>query len=447
MREWLGIIIEYVGFYFLWTNIIYGIMFLLSFLAIKKRNKKKIDLTTLPAVSFLIPSFNEEALIAETLQTYLALKDIKKEILVIDDGSKDATMKVLKNFYQLQLSEEHDSLKIYQSITHPELKVLGASHHGKAEALNIGLTYAQYDIVCTMDADTIPNNDGIVKCLHEIHRSPKTVAVGGIITPLNGETISNNQITSYSKRSWIVTQQRLEYLRAFVCERLGQGLIQGTVLVSGAMAMFKKEALVKVGGFPTNNLTEDFAVIMNLRRHFKHKGQVKIIPAHTGWTQVPKNCRSLVHQRSRWQMGLVQTLTKHFSMILNPVHGAAGIFVIPYLWAIEVLSPIIELSTFVALPLAWHFDLLHSPTLLLYFEIGIGINLFITMAGLYLEQKYILRLKRPTYFFSYFWTALTAFFSYKPFLTVVRFISMIKLMFRKSYWQPSVREEVVHSPR
>jgi hypothetical protein len=60
----------------------------------------------------------------------------------------------------------------------------------------------------------------------------------------------------------------------------------------------------------------------------------------------------------------------------------------------------------VALPLAWHFDLLHSPTLLLYFEIGIGINLFITMAGLYLEQKYILRLKRPTYFFSYFWTAI-----------------------------------------
>ncbi len=447
MREWLGLIIEYVGFYFLWTNIIYGIMFLLSFLAIKRRNKKKIDHSSLPSVSFLIPSFNEEALIVETLQTYLALTDVKKEILVIDDGSKDATMKVLKNFYQLQLAKETEELKIYQSITHPELKVIGATHHGKAEALNIGLQFAHHDIICTMDADTIPNHDGIIKCLFEIQKSPKIVAVGGIITPLNGEMINNNQISSYSKRSWVVTQQRLEYLRAFVCERLGQGLVQGTVLISGAMAMFRKDAVQKVGGFPLNNLTEDFAIIMNLRHKLKHKGQIKIIPAHTGWTQVPKNCKELTAQRSRWQMGLVQTLMKHIGMVFNPIHGAAGLFIIPYLWAIEVLSPIVELATFIALPLVWHFDLLHSPTLLLYFEIGIGINLFITMAGLYLEQKYILKLKRPTYFFTYFWVALTAFFSYKPFLTVVRFVSMIKLIFKRSYWKPSVREELVHSPK
>ena len=447
MRESLSLIVEYVGFYFLWTNIIYGIMFLLSFLAIKRQRKKKIDITNLPSISILIPSFNEEALIVETLQTYLALKDIKKEILVIDDGSKDATMNVLKNFYQLQLIEGTGELKIYQSITHHELKVISSTHHGKAQSLNIGLTYALHEIVCTMDADTIPNHDGIVKCLHEILQSPKTVAIGGIITPLNGEKISNNQISSYSKRSWLVTQQRLEYLRAFVCERLGQGLIQGTVLISGAMAMFKKDALQKIGGFPTNNLTEDFAVIMSLRHHLKLKGQIKIIPVHTGWTQVPKNGKELMSQRSRWQMGLVQTLITHIKMIFNPIHGLAGLFVIPYMWAVEVFSPLIEVATFIALPLAWHFNLLHSPTVLLYFEIGLGINLFITMAGLYLEQKYILRLKRPTYFFSYLWTALTAFFSYKPFLTIVRLMSMIKLIFRKSSWKPSMREEVVHSPR
>ncbi|MFY7994235.1 MAG: glycosyltransferase family 2 protein [Bacteriovoracaceae bacterium] len=447
MREWISILIEYAGIYFLWANIIYGVMFLLAFLAIKRRHKKKINTEELPPLSFLIPSFNEETLIVETIQTYLAHPEIKKEIILIDDGSKDATLNVLKNFYHLQLTEEKENLKIYQSITHPDLKVIGSIHQGKAQALNIGLRFAKYDIVCTMDADTVPNHEGIVKCLHEISRSAKTVAVGGIITPLNGETIFDNQIKSYSRRSWLVTQQRLEFLRAFVCERLGQGLIQGTVLISGAMAMFKKESLIQVGGFPINNLTEDFAVIMNLRHHYKHKGQIKIIPVHTGWTQVPKNCKELTAQRSRWQMGLVQTLTKHLSMTFNPSHGAAGLFIVPYLWAIEVLSPIIELSTYILLPLAWKNDLLHSPTVLLYFEIGIGINLFITMAGLYLEQKYILRLKRPTYFFTYFWTALTAFFGYKQFLSVVRFTGMIKLLFKRSYWQASVRDEIVHSPR
>ncbi len=447
MREWLSILIEYAGIYFLWANILYGVMFLLAFLAIKRRSKKKINPENLPSVSFLIPSFNEEALIVETIQTYLALNDIKKEILIIDDGSKDATLKVLKNFYQLQLVEEKSDSKIYQSITHPSLKVIGAPHKGKAQALNIGLSLSQYEIVCTMDADTIPNHLGIMRCLNEIGLSTKTIAVGGVITPMNGETISENQVKTYSKRTWLVTQQRLEFLRAFVCERLGQGLIQGTVLISGAMAMFRKEALQQVGGFPTHNLTEDFAVIMNLRKHYKQKGQIKIIPVHTGWTQVPKNCRELTIQRTRWQIGLIQTLSKHTPMIFNPIHGAAGMIIIPYMWAIEVFSPIVELATYILLPLAWKHDLLHSPTVLFYFGAGIAINLFITMAGLHLEQKYIQRIQGPRHFFSYFWTALTAFFGYKQFLSVVRFFSMVRMLFKRSYWRASVREEIAHSPR
>lgn len=447
MREWITILIEYSGIYFLWANIIYAVMFLLAFLAIKRRSKRRIDFTKLPSVSFLIPSFNEEALIVETIQTYFSHQEIKREVIVIDDGSKDATLKVLKNFYQLQLTEEHENLKIYNSISHPGLKVIGIAHKGKAEALNIGLKYATNEIVCTMDADTIPNYDGVIRCLDEIRLTPNIIAVGGIITPLNEEQINENHVVTYSKKSWFITQQRLEYIRSFVCERLGQNQIQGIVLISGAMAMFRREALLKVNGFPTRTVSEDFDVVMKLRRRFKQRGIIKIIPVHTGWTQVPKNCVGLTKQRSRWQMGLIQVLSKNFSMIFNPVHGTAGVLIVPYLWIFEVFSPIVELSSYVLLPFAWSEDLLHLPTVLKYFVSAIAINLFITMAGLYLDQKYVEKIKGKRYFLFYLWTAFTSFFGYKQFLSFVRFIGMVRLTFKKSSWGSASRESINYSPR
>jgi cellulose synthase/poly-beta-1,6-N-acetylglucosamine synthase-like glycosyltransferase len=146
------------------------------------------DWETLPPVSFLVPAYNEEALIVETLQTYLHLPHPQKEIIIIDDGSHDKTMNLLKVMFQLKKSS-NNHLSFYQSLLHPCLKVVCAPHKGKAAALNFGLMHTQYELICTMDADTIPNARGVKACLIEFSKNKNLIAAGGVIQILPSDKI------------------------------------------------------------------------------------------------------------------------------------------------------------------------------------------------------------------------------------------------------------------
>jgi cellulose synthase/poly-beta-1,6-N-acetylglucosamine synthase-like glycosyltransferase len=185
LQEICLILLKATAFYFLTINLVYGVLMLLSWLKIKKYKHRRIKekaITELPAVSFIIPAFNEESLIVETIQTYLSLPQVKKEIIVINDGSHDHTMKLLQNMFQLQKTED---TKLYRSITQPELKVLEAPHMGKAQALNLGISYSSFDLICTMDADTIPMARGVDACLRSFAHESKLMAVGGVIQVLS----------------------------------------------------------------------------------------------------------------------------------------------------------------------------------------------------------------------------------------------------------------------
>lgn len=115
--------------YFIGVNSIYGLLLLVSWLKIKQfnQNEKNEPNNDLPSVSFLVPAYNEETLIVETLQTYLSLPQENKEIIIVNDGSHDQTMRLLQVMYQLKKTDD-PSGRLYQSITQPNLKVVEASH-------------------------------------------------------------------------------------------------------------------------------------------------------------------------------------------------------------------------------------------------------------------------------------------------------------------------------
>jgi len=424
------LLLKFTGIYFLAINMLYGALMLLSWVEIKKYRrelKKPTNRDKIPAVSFIIPAFNEESLIVETIQTYLALPQEKKEIIVINDGSHDKTFKLLQTMFQLRRLEE--SSNVFQSITACDLRVLETPHMGKAQALNYGIENAKYDLICTMDADTIPTARGVEGCLRAFAQDPKLIAAGGVLHTLNS-------------KSYLPSFQSLEYLRTFLCERLGWSLLGATSLISGAFCMVKKEAWKKVKGFRTNSITEDLDFIVRLRKAYPGENHAfKILPITTCHTQVPKDRRHLMVQRMRWQMGLVDTLSRNLDLCFHPGHGIFGLIAIPYSWIVEVFSPVLEFTALMVIPFALYAGWIEPQHVATYLAAGLAFNLFITLFGIYLDNKYVSMNKNWSLMKSFFHTIILH-FGYKQLTSWWRLLALIK-SFRKKYeWGEKPRQEI-----
>ncbi len=431
--------------YFIGVNLIYGILLFVSWLKIKEFNREDgaDNETNLPSVSFLVPAYNEESLIVETIQTYLSLPQQNKEIIIVNDGSHDQTMNLLKTMFQLKISDEPTG-RLYYSITQPNLKVVEAPHMGKAQALNFGLLFTSYDLVCTMDADTIPTAHGVEACLKAFKRDSKLVAAGGVIQVLSGHELKNNSPLKDRAKEWLTSFQRIEYLRTFVCERLGWSYIGSTVLISGAFCMIKKEAIKKIGGFSPRSITEDFDLIVRLRKAYRGSDyRFKTFPITTCYTQVPRTLRHLSRQRMRWQLGLIQTLFQNGSLFLHPQHGFLGLFAIPYFWLVEAFSPLIVFISYIALPFSLFFGWIDPVHAFFFFGLGLIFNLLITVIGINLDDKYVSN--KCTWSFSRCLIETTLLhFGYKQMNSWWRLLALVKAFGKAPGWGEKPRIELIH---
>lgn len=438
MKDLALLLIELTAIYFSSIACLYAVLLFLSWVKIRRYHGKE-TVADLPGVSFIIPAFNEESLIVETIQTYLSLGHEKKEIIVINDGSSDQTMELLSTMYLLRKISDNS----YESITHPALRIVNVPHMGKAQALNRGLFLARYPLVCTMDADTIPAREGVETCLSAFAQDTKLIACGGVIQVMNSHVLKNNLPVHNQQSSWLVTFQRIEYLRTFICERLGWSLLDSTVLISGAFCMVKKEALERVGGFNHHSITEDFDLIVRLRKVYSvEEHSMKTFPVTTCYTQVPGKIRHLMRQRIRWQLGLVQTLFAHKKLFMNPLYGVVGMLAIPYMWIVELLSPIVELIAYVVVPAAWIMGDISTEAFLAWPIAALTYNFLLSLTGLYLDRKYVSKSRAMS------WSkmargSLFIHFGYKQITMWWRLRALLKTLGRNQVWGEKPREEVV----
>lgn len=438
-------ILYFAGFYFLAINLTYGLLLGFSVMKIRNFRKKEREAKSLeiPAVSFIVPAYNEESLIVETIQTYLSLPQEKKEVIVIDDGSHDQTMRLLRTMFQLR-KIEHPWTTVYQSIIFPNLKVIEASHMGKASALNLGVRLASFDLVCTMDADTIPTARGVEACLKSFAADSKLIACGGVMHVLSTNELKQNSPLKQRAREWLTSFQRIEYLRTFVCERLGWSYLGSTILISGAFCMLRKDALQKIGGFSPRSITEDFDLIVRLKRQFTSKNHhIKILPVTTCYTQVPRTLKHLSKQRMRWQLGLIQTLFKNSSLFMHPQHGFMGMLAIPYFWLVEAISPFIAVMSLALLPFVLIEGLVQWQTIAGFIGAGIAFNLFITFSGIYLDHKHVSRTKHWSMLQAMIETVLIN-FGYKQINLWWRLFASMKAFSSAQTWGEKPRVEIIH---
>lgn len=359
-----------------------------------------------PGITILVPSYNEEATITHSLRAILALFYPKLEVVVVNDGSKDRTMAVLIQEFDLvpvypiyhQQLPTKEIKALYRSPLYPNLVVVDKLNGGKADALNAAINLATGDLVCAIDADTLVEPDALQRLVRPFLGHDEVVAAGGTIRVVNGSVVKGGRVLdSRVPRNPLSAMQVLEYLRAFLVGRLGWNELGGNLIISGAFGLFRRESLLQVGGYCDETVGEDMEVVLKLRRHGYETGRphrVEFIPDPIAWTEAPSTLRDLGRQRSRWHRGLADVLWRHRRVFFNPRYGAMGLFTFPYFLFGELLAPVWEVAGLVVTGLGLLAGVLDRYMVVALLMVVYGFGVTLNVMAVALEEFAFHRYKR-----------------------------------------------------
>jgi cellulose synthase/poly-beta-1,6-N-acetylglucosamine synthase-like glycosyltransferase len=347
----------------------------------------------------ICPAHNEEKTIVDTVRSLQMLNYPEFEIIVVNDGSRDQTLERLLEAYDLRRVDRvykrslptKSVRALYASPMVPNLIVVDKENGGKADALNCGINLSRYPLFSSMDADSVIEDDALLKAVKPFMEWPEeTVAVGGIVRCANGCTVHEGRVTHIAlPRQLLPVFQVVEYLRAFLSGRLGWSALRGLLLISGAFGVYRKSAVVDVGGYDSSTDTEDLELVMALHavyRERKKPYRIVFVPDPVCWTEVPGNWKMLRRQRNRWHRGMLQSLSRYRRMMFNPRYGLMGLVVLPYFLIFETMGPFIETLGYISVPLAWALGLLNTTFFLLFFVLAVAFGVFLSVAAILLEE-------------------------------------------------------------
>ena len=279
---------------------------------------QEFDPTFTPPVSAIVAAYNEEKVITHTISSLLQSDYPTVEVVVVDDGSSDATSEVVRTRYK----------------DDPRVTLITQANTGKAGALNHGIERAKYDILVCLDADTQLAPDAIAKMVRHF-ADPEVGAVAGNVKVGNRENI-------------LTQWQSIEYISSQNLDRRAYSLLNAITVVPGAAGAWRRSAVVHAGLFLRDTLAEDMDLTWRLRR----LGWYSVTESDAnGYTEAPNTVRALLKQRFRWSFGSLQCLWKHRSALFR--YGWFGWLGLPTLWLFQigsqVLAPIVDLQLVYAL--------------------------------------------------------------------------------------------------
>jgi cellulose synthase/poly-beta-1,6-N-acetylglucosamine synthase-like glycosyltransferase len=292
-----------------------------------------------PTLGVIVAAHNEAAVLGITIDTLAGQGDPPDLIILADDGSTDASAAVLRDLYGLEpppcgeLSGPSPRL--------PALRWLRLRHGGKARALNAAILHLDTDLMLTVDADTLlaPGALDAMRCAFAAE--PELVAATGVLAPVCGRHAAGRLF------QWF---QSYEYVRNFL-SRYAWMRLDSLMLISGAFAGFRREAVVAAGGFDPACMVEDYELIHRLHRHAADQGldwRVRVIGRALASTDAPASAIGFLRQRRRWFGGFLQTQHWNRDMVGNPRYGRLGTAMLP-VKALDRFQPIYGLAAFFVL--------------------------------------------------------------------------------------------------
>ncbi len=360
-----------------------------------------------PPIALIVPAYNEELNVVESVHSMLALTYPNFEVIVVNDGSKDATLERLIEAYALvpfnrpyEDSLAHEPIRaVYSSLATERLFVVDKANGGKADAQNAGVNISRAPIFCVIDGDSILEPDALMRAAQPFIDDPeRTIAVGGTIRIANGSLIENGRVKEIHLPTRILPLfQVVEYLRAFLMARLAWSRVNTLMLVSGAFGVFRRAEVVAVGGFTKGSMGEDLDLVIKLHRLMMDRGaeyRIEFIPEPVCWTEAPESLAVLARQRSRWQRGALECFFRYRAMIFRPRYGRVGFLGFGHILIVDVLGPIAEVLGYMLMPMFWLLGMLSVEYLLAFTALVFTFGVTVSVCSLILEEAELRRFPR-----------------------------------------------------
>ena len=323
--------------------VIYAIIFFISTISSiieleKNRVYRKYEYTfglkseenSIP-ISILVPAYNESQTIIDCIESNIYLDYPEFEIIVINDGSTDEMGELVRQHFKLKEINRpikrvvpcQKEISIYEGKIREgiNLILINKVNGGKADALNMGINVAKYPLIVCLDADSVLQYDSLSEIIVSFMKDSRTIAVGGNVKVSNQVVLDKGRVIEYlSPKKFIVMMQLIEYYRVFLNTRVWFNQFNGNLIISGAFGLFRKDAVIAVGGYDTNSVGEDMDLVLRLHSFYRKNQlpyRIGYEPRAICWSQVPSSLKDIKNQRRRWQIGLMTSLFNHRYMAFN----------------------------------------------------------------------------------------------------------------------------------
>uniref|UniRef100_UPI0035C95829 glycosyltransferase family 2 protein n=1 Tax=uncultured Sphingomonas sp. TaxID=158754 RepID=UPI0035C95829 len=331
---------------------------------------------TSPSFGVIVAAHNEAGVIGAAIDRLAGQASPPDLILIADDGSSDGTAEVLARRYGLAVPPLGTMTE--PSAILPSLRWLRLRHGGKARALNAAMLQVETEVVLTVDADTLLEPGAIAAMRAAFAAEPTLVAATGVLAPICGPDLQGRFF------EWF---QTYEYVRNFLSRHAWERL-DSLLLISGAFAAFRRDAVVEVGGFDPDCMVEDYELIHRLYRHAADRGRdwkIRVVGGALARTDAPASPLAFLRQRRRWFGGFLQTQHWNRDMVGARRFGWLGTAMLP-VKALDTLQPIYGLAAFtilIVLVLGGHFTLAVPILLVMLTKIAIDLSFHLWSLGIY----------------------------------------------------------------
>jgi cellulose synthase/poly-beta-1,6-N-acetylglucosamine synthase-like glycosyltransferase len=385
-----------------------------------------------PPVTICVSAYNEAATIVDSIRAMLHLQYPRYEVALTNDGSTDATLEQLIAGFQLRRVDQPlrpgiptaPIRGVYRSAVHPNLVVIDKANGGRSDGLNASVNAATSPLICCVDADSLLEPDGLVAAIRPFVERPETVGAGGIIRVANGCRVEKGHVMEVAlPRQPLAMFQTVEYFRAFLAARTGWSAINGLLIISGAFGVFRRAAVVEVGGFAADSIGEDFELCVRLHakaREERRPYRLEFVPDPVCWTEVPTRLRELGGQRNRWHRGLVDTLWRHRRMIGNPRYGVVGMLSLPFFVAFEFLGAFVETFGYITVVVSLALGVVNVSFAIVFLAVAVLSGVLLSLAAVLLEDLAFRRFERQGELLQLVAYCLAENFGYRQLMTCYR---------------------------
>lgn len=345
------------------------------------RREQISDDFTMHPISIIVPAYNEGVVIRDTIRTLLDLNYPTFEIIVVDDGSTDNTFDLARE------------------VVDPRVRVFRKPNSGKANSLNYGIEFSNYDYVFCMDADSLVGKDALRYGIRHF-ANPEVSAVAGSVLVLN----QNNAITGF---------QAVEYLTGLNFFKSAQSYLGLVTIIPGPSGLFKKSEIQRIGGYEADTFAEDCDLTLRL---VQSGARIVYEPYMEVSTEVPDKTLTLIKQRYRWNRGILQATRKFMSKhSLRRVKDLKTIMVFLYLWIESMALPILNVLIAI-LSLAYQMFNADFSFLSLWLVVLLGLDLAVVFITL-VDNRWSMKL---------IWYAVLNRFTYAFFQDLIKIMSSVE---------------------